>query len=65
MDNMSANLERATRNINLDRLLAEGAYGRVFVGWVDKNTFDLSRPGVEIAVVVKSRSQLCSHGHAE
>jgi len=46
-------LKSATRNFRPDTVLGEGGFGRVFKGWIDKNTFKPSRVGVGIPVAVK------------
>ncbi|KAG4391839.1 hypothetical protein GLYMA_04G017200v4 [Glycine max] len=46
-------LRSATRNFRPDTVLGEGGFGRVFKGWIDKNTFKPSRVGVGIPVAVK------------
>ncbi|XP_020234637.1 probable serine/threonine-protein kinase PIX13 isoform X2 [Cajanus cajan] len=46
-------LKSATRNFRPDTVLGEGGFGRVFRGWIDKNTFKPSRVGVGIPVAVK------------
>ncbi|KAJ9550887.1 hypothetical protein OSB04_014932 [Centaurea solstitialis] len=43
----------ATKNFNQDGHLRRGGFGTVTLGWVDKNTFAPSIPGVGIAVAVK------------
>ncbi|KAJ9551103.1 hypothetical protein OSB04_015148 [Centaurea solstitialis] len=48
-----ADLERATNNFSQDLLLAEGGYGKVFLGWVNQNTFAPSTRGDGLAVAVK------------
>ncbi|ESW08015.1 hypothetical protein PHAVU_009G011400 [Phaseolus vulgaris] len=46
-------LKSTTRNFRPDTVLGEGGFGRVFKGWIDKNTFKPSRVGVGIPVAVK------------
>lgn len=46
-------LKSATRNFRPDTILGEGGFGRVFKGWIDKNTFRPSKVGVGIPVAVK------------
>ncbi|TKY75328.1 kinase APK1B [Spatholobus suberectus] len=46
-------LKSATRNFRPDTVLGEGGFGRVFKGWIDKNTFKPSKVGVGIPVAVK------------
>lgn len=49
-------LKSATRNFRPDTVLGEGGFGRVFKGWIDKNTLKPSRVGVGIPVAVKKSS---------
>ncbi|KAJ9550795.1 hypothetical protein OSB04_014840 [Centaurea solstitialis] len=60
-----ADLERATRNFHLDLLLGEGAFGKVFLGWVNHKTFAPSKRGVGLAVAVKRLKEGSFHGLAE
>ncbi|XP_071733618.1 probable serine/threonine-protein kinase PBL18 isoform X2 [Rutidosis leptorrhynchoides] len=60
-----ADLKKATSNFSHDLLLGEGAFGKVFLGWVNQKTFAPSSCGVGIPVAVKRRSALSSQGHAE
>ncbi|GAU30173.1 hypothetical protein TSUD_311240 [Trifolium subterraneum] len=46
-------LKSATRNFRPDTVLGEGGFGRVFKGWIDKNTLKPSKIGVGIPVAVK------------
>ncbi|CAH1449717.1 unnamed protein product [Lactuca virosa] len=43
----------------------KGAFGTVFLGWIDKKTFVASRNGVGIPVAVKRRRSSSIHGHSE
>ncbi|KAI3496542.1 hypothetical protein L1887_38907 [Cichorium endivia] len=58
-------LEKATKKFSQDLVLGEGAFGQVFLGWVNKKTLAPSRNGVGIPVAVKRRSTSSSRGHAE
>nr|XP_017223171.1 PREDICTED: protein kinase 2B, chloroplastic-like [Daucus carota subsp. sativus] len=48
-----AELGSATRGFSPDMMLGEGNYGRVFIGWLDEDTFAPSRIGIGMAVAVK------------
>lgn len=48
-----AELESATRGFSPDLMLGEGNYGRVFIGWLDEDTFAPSRIGIGMAVAIK------------
>ncbi|KAJ9550890.1 hypothetical protein OSB04_014935 [Centaurea solstitialis] len=48
-----ADLERATSNFDKGSILGEGGFGRVFLGWVDKDTFIPSQHGDGIPIAVK------------
>ncbi|XP_071733614.1 uncharacterized protein [Rutidosis leptorrhynchoides] len=60
-----ADLINATSNFGQDLILGEGAFGKVFLGWVNENTFAPSSCGVGIPVAVKRRSASSYEGHAE
>ncbi|KAL5073780.1 hypothetical protein RYX36_012764, partial [Vicia faba] len=49
-------LKSVTRNFRPDTVLGEGGFGRVFKGWIDKNTYKPSKVGVGIPVAVKKSS---------
>ncbi|CAA3022667.1 kinase 2B, chloroplastic-like [Olea europaea subsp. europaea] len=46
-------LKNATRNFQHDTILAEGACGPVFKGWINKHNLTGAKPGAGIAIVVK------------
>ncbi|PWA90532.1 tyrosine-protein kinase, neurotrophic receptor, type 2 [Artemisia annua] len=58
-------LKKATKNFGRDMLLGEGGFGKVYLGWVDQNTFAPSKPGVGVPVAVKSLNKDSAQGHAE
>lgn len=45
--------ELATATGNFGLLIGKGTFGRVFKGWVDKETYEPSKDGVGMAVAVK------------
>ncbi|XP_076921686.1 putative serine/threonine-protein kinase PBL11 [Bidens hawaiensis] len=58
-------LKISTRDFSPDLLLGEGGFGKVYLGWVDKNTLAPSKEGVGIAVAIKRLNQQSVHGHKE
>ncbi|PWA85190.1 serine/threonine/dual specificity protein kinase, catalytic domain-containing protein [Artemisia annua] len=60
-----ADLETVTSNFSLHMPFGRGGFGKVFLGWVEKNTFSPSKEGVGIAVAVKRRYADSSQGHVE
>ncbi|KAJ0977950.1 hypothetical protein J5N97_013424 [Dioscorea zingiberensis] len=58
-------LKRASKNFCSEYLLGEGEFGRVFKGWIDKDTFAPRRPGTGIAVAIKKLKRESFHGHKE
>ena len=46
-------------------LLGEGGFGKVYLGWVDQNTFAPSKHGVGVPVAVKRLNQDSMQGHSE
>ncbi|KAI3704293.1 hypothetical protein L1987_74509 [Smallanthus sonchifolius] len=46
-------LKIATRNFSDDMVLGEGAFGKVFKGWLEHDTYVPSKPGSGIPVAVK------------
>ncbi|GJU69240.1 probable serine/threonine-protein kinase PIX13 [Tanacetum coccineum] len=58
-------LEKATKNFSSGMLLGEGGFGKVYLGWIDENTFTPSKHGVGIPVAVKRLEHESVQGHAE
>lgn len=48
-----AELSSATRGFSSDMLLGAGKHGRVFIGWLDEDTFAPSSTGIGMAVAIK------------
>ncbi|XP_047154248.1 probable serine/threonine-protein kinase PIX13 [Vigna umbellata] len=46
-------LKSVTRNFSSDRLVGEGGFGRVYKGWLDKNTLTPAKPGSGVVVAIK------------
>lgn len=46
-------LRSASRNFKPDSQVGEGGFGKVFMGWVDSETYAPSKPGVGMPVAVK------------
>ncbi|XP_037441871.1 receptor-like cytoplasmic kinase 176 [Triticum dicoccoides] len=62
---ITMDLRLATRNFDVNTLLGEGAFGRVYKGWIDENTLSPCKPGTGITVAVKRLSQESFQGHLE
>ena len=58
-------LKRATKKFGPDMLLGEGGFGKVYLGWVDQNTFASSKHGVGVPVAVRRLKKDSAQGHAE
>lgn len=56
-------LEEAT--CNFYNLLGEGGFGDVYKGWLDKDTFNASKPGSGMPVAVKRLKLRGFQGHKE
>ncbi|KAK2656834.1 hypothetical protein Ddye_009886 [Dipteronia dyeriana] len=48
-----ADLKTATSNFGHEALLGQGAYGRVYKGWLDEKTLGPSKCGIGMAVAIK------------
>ncbi|KAK9071580.1 hypothetical protein SSX86_008008 [Deinandra increscens subsp. villosa] len=46
-------LKKASRNFSDDMVVGEGAFGKVYIAWFEKETFFPSKPGSGIPVAVK------------
>ncbi|KAK1387749.1 putative serine/threonine-protein kinase PIX7 [Heracleum sosnowskyi] len=46
-------LSVATRNFHPDSVIGEGAFGRVYKGWVDGNTFAAAKWGTGLVITIK------------
>ncbi|KAK1387759.1 hypothetical protein POM88_015937 [Heracleum sosnowskyi] len=55
MENYKAEnvLSVATRNFHPDSVIGEGAFGRVYKGWVDGNTFAAAKWGTGLVIAIK------------
>ncbi|PWA70496.1 Protein kinase, ATP binding site-containing protein [Artemisia annua] len=60
-----SDLKKATSNFSEDLLLGRGNYGRVFLGWVNQNTFTPTRQGDRIPIAVSRTDQECAQGHRD
>eukprot|EP00250_Pteridium_aquilinum_P010230 c19229_g1_i1 orf=617-1837(+) len=60
-----ADLKAATRNFRHDNLLGEGGFGRVFKGYIDKQTFLPTRFGQGMMIAVKRLNLEGLQGHKE
>ncbi|CAA2985169.1 probable serine threonine- kinase NAK [Olea europaea subsp. europaea] len=60
-----SDLKAATRNFRPDSILGEGGFGSVFKGWIDKNSYAASKPGVGMMIAVKRLRQDGGQGHKE
>ncbi|KAM0012952.1 putative transferase, protein kinase RLK-Pelle-RLCK-VIIa-2 family [Helianthus debilis subsp. tardiflorus] len=58
-------LRSATKNFRPDTMLGEGGFGRVFKGWVDRETYAPSKAGVGLAVAVKKSNTDSAQGLKE
>ncbi|XP_022638571.1 probable serine/threonine-protein kinase PBL18 [Vigna radiata var. radiata] len=58
-------LKSATRNFSSDRLLGEGAFGRVYKGWLHKNTLTPAKPGSGVVVAIKKLNREGFQGFRE
>ncbi|XP_071692798.1 probable serine/threonine-protein kinase PBL7 [Rutidosis leptorrhynchoides] len=58
-------LKNATRNFSDDNVLGEGAFGKVFKGWVERETYVPSKVGSGIPVAVKKLDPDGLHGLEE
>ncbi|GKC71203.1 concanavalin A-like lectin/glucanase, partial [Tanacetum coccineum] len=58
-------LKKATKKFSPYMLLGEGTFGKVYLGWVDQNTFAPSKHDVGVPVAVKRLNQKGLQGHSE
>lgn len=66
LKNFSYNeLKAATRNFRPDSVLGEGGFGSVFKGWIDEQSFAVTKPGTGLVIAVKRLNQEGFQGHRE
>lgn len=58
-------LKAATRNFRPDSVLGEGGFGSVFKGWIDEQSFAVTKPGTGLVIAVKKLNQEGFQGHRE
>lgn len=58
-------LKGVTGNFDHNRLVGEGAFGRVYKGWIHEQTFTASKPGSGLVVAVKNLKPETFRGHNE
>ncbi|KAF5777734.1 putative protein kinase RLK-Pelle-RLCK-VIIa-2 family [Helianthus annuus] len=58
-------LQRATENFKQDRFLGEGAFGKVYKGWLDSVTFAPRKAGDGLEVAIKKSNPYSTQGFNE
>ena len=58
-------LKLVTRNFKPENLLGEGGFGCVFKGWISEKRNGHAKPGVGLAVAVKTLNHKGLQGHKE